>query len=50
MSYFVYLNDGGWIVSQFKSEADADDRELPIGNHYVGVLYKADKFLVAVRG
>tara|TARA_R100001440_G_scaffold65801_1_gene86736 strand:- start:2995 stop:3384 length:390 start_codon:yes stop_codon:yes gene_type:complete len=25
MSYFVYLNDGGWIVSQFKSEADADD-------------------------
>ncbi len=25
MSYFVYLNDGGWIVSQFEIEADADD-------------------------
>ena len=25
MSYFVYLNNGGWIVSQFESEADADD-------------------------
>lgn len=25
MSYFVYLNDGGWIVSKFEAEADADN-------------------------
>ena len=25
MSYFVYLNDGGYIVSKFETEADADN-------------------------
>lgn len=25
MSYFVYLNDGGWIVSKFETEAEADN-------------------------
>jgi len=25
MTYFVYLNDGGYIVSKFKQEADADN-------------------------
>jgi len=25
MSYFVYLNDGGWIVSKFEQETDADN-------------------------
>lgn len=25
MSYFVYLNDGGWIVSKFAAEAEADN-------------------------
>lgn len=25
MSYFVYLNDGGWIVSTFETEAEADN-------------------------
>ena len=24
MNYFVYLNDGGWIVSKFETEAEAD--------------------------
>ena len=25
MSYFVYLNDGGWLVSKFATEAEADN-------------------------
>jgi hypothetical protein len=25
MSYFVYLNEGGWIVSEFEQEEDADN-------------------------
>lgn len=25
MSYFVYLNDGGYIVSEFQTEAEADN-------------------------
>lgn len=25
MSYFVYLNDGGWIVSKFETETEADN-------------------------
>jgi len=25
MTYFVYLNDGGYIVSKFEQEADADN-------------------------
>jgi len=25
MSYFVYLNDGGWIVSKFETEAEANN-------------------------
>ena len=37
MSYFVYLNDGGWIVSQFETEADADDL---IAANDTGVMLK----------
>jgi hypothetical protein len=37
MSYFVYLNDGGYIVSEFADEADADNL---IGANDTGVMSK----------
>ena len=37
MSYFVYLNDGGWIVSKFEAEADADNL---IAANETGVMSK----------